>query len=119
NNVASTVSTNTSSYNEVANVADVASVVSFNEDDTTEEANTIIEDETVPLSVNMDNDSENARDGSVTITDEETPLAMQKSGLDGRSWWYWILIIISIITGKVAIDKRDNAKEAADTSIDK
>lgn len=40
------------------------------------------------------------------IEDEETPLGIKKSGLSGRIWWYWILIIITALTGKVAKDKR-------------
>ena len=41
----------------------------------------------------------------MAIKDEETPLAVEKSNISGRAWWYWILIIISAITGNVAKNK--------------
>ena len=44
-------------------------------------------------------------DEDVAIKDEETPLAVEKSSISGRAWWYWILIIISAITGNVAKNK--------------
>jgi hypothetical protein len=79
-------------------------VVSFNELD--EDIDTI-SDEQVPLAVRLDDGDETvtADDSSITIEDEDTPLATTKSGLGGRVWWYWILIIISLLTGKVAKDK--------------
>jgi hypothetical protein len=59
-------------------------------------------------------------DEYTTIQDEETPLSITKSGLGGRVWWYWILIIITAITGKVAKDKRSMVeKEVEDTEVEK
>ena len=55
-------------------------------------------------------------DDDTIIEDEETPLGVNKSGLGGRMWWYWILIIISAITGKIAKDKKKaTQKEVDDT----
>ncbi len=56
----------------------------------------------VPLAVVLDRDAEDV----VVIKDEETPLGIAKSGAGARVWWYWILIIISAVSGKVAKDKR-------------
>ncbi|WP_170830806.1 hypothetical protein [Pseudobutyrivibrio sp. ACV-2] len=56
----------------------------------------------VPLAVVLDRDAEDI----VVIKDEETPLGIAKSGAGARVWWYWILIIISAVSGKVAKDKR-------------
>jgi hypothetical protein len=73
-----------------------------------------LDDVQVPLAVRLDD--ADLDDDSVVVKDEETPLAMDKSGLGGRVWWYWILIIISALTGKVAKDKRKSAiKETEDT----
>jgi len=56
--------------------------------------------------LDLGDDLADVADDEVTIEDEETPLAVTKSGLGGRVWWYWILIIISALTGKMAKDKR-------------
>jgi hypothetical protein len=95
--------TSTSSYSEVSERVAAASISSFNEVD--EEGITPIEDEQVPLAVKLD-DGTVSEDNTVSIEDEKAPLSKIKSGVDRRSWWYWILIIISAITGKTAKDKR-------------
>ena len=92
--------TNAAEYNEVNNVAGNAAgtnVNTFNE-----VGGAGIEDAQVPLAVRLDDD---LVDEDVAIKDEETPLAVEKSGISGRTWWYWILIIISAITGNVAKNK--------------
>ena len=105
------------SFNEIA-AAPVAAgraenVTSFNELDNNRDA---IRDEQVPLAVQLDDDVEREADrDDVSITDEETPLAVAKSGLGSRAWWYWILIIISVISGKVAKDKRKLKEKEVET----
>ena len=92
--------TNAAEYNEVNNAAGNAAgtnVNTFNE-----VGGAGIEDAQVPLAVRLDDD---LVDEDVAIKDEETPLAVEKSGVSGRAWWYWILIIISAITGNVAKNK--------------
>ena len=72
-----------------------------------------IGDAQVPLAVRLDDAD---LDDDTIIEDEETPLGVNKSGLGGRMWWYWILIIISAITGKIAKDKKKaTQKEVDDT----
>ena len=88
--------TNAAEYNEVNNAAGT-NVNTFNE-----VGGAGIEDAQVPLAVRLDDD---LVDEDVAIKDEETPLAVEKSGVSGRAWWYWILIIISAITGNVAKNK--------------
>ena len=88
--------TNTAEYNEVNNAAGT-NVNTFNE-----VGGAGIEDAQVPLAVRLDDD---LVDEDVAIKDEETPLAVEKSNISGRAWWYWILIIISAITGNVAKNK--------------
>ena len=100
---------------------DASSTTDFNEVDGNgnDRANRIgggntLDDVQVPLAVRLDD--ADLDDDSVVVKDEETPLAMDKSGLGGRVWWYWILIIISALTGKVAKDKRKSViKETEDT----
>ena len=53
----------------------------------------------------LDDDALNT-DEVVVINDEGTPLGISKAGMGGRVWWYWILLIISAITGKVAKEKK-------------
>ncbi len=105
-------------FNEVSDNRPARSTASFNELD--EEADTII-GEQVPLSVKLDEiedlDELFKPEGKniVTIGDDETPLGVTKSGLGGRVWWYWILIIISAITGKIAKDKRTDTKNTTES----
>lgn len=105
----------TGEFNEVTGGGSVDMVTSFNELD---EHGSTITDEQVPLSVRLDVADDWARnmgDELTSIEDEETPLAVTKSGLGGRVWWYWILIIISAITGKVAKDKRNKLQKEVDS----
>ena len=97
------------SFNEVADNAETANTITFNE------VEVAIEDQEVSLAVVLDDEAAKV-DDIVVIGEEETPLAMAKSGVSGRVWWYWILIIISAISGKIAKDKR---KSKADEVSDK
>ena len=65
-----------------------------------------IADAQVPLAVVEDTDLEDeitdlTDDETIEIQDEEVAKAIDA----GRVWWYWILIIIGLITGKTAYDK--------------
>jgi hypothetical protein len=107
-----TDNTITTSFNEVTNNT-VSRVSNFNELEGDEIQG--IADEQVPLAVVLDDDHTAANVGDedlTTIEDEETPLAISKSGLAGRVWWYWILIIISALAGKRAKDKKEAKTEA-------
>ncbi|GEM_PF-4884177 len=97
------------SFNEVVAEDNNTRVTSFKEVDD----NGIVQDDYVPLAVKLDDDI--TADDSVAIEDEEAPLGVAKSGLGGRVWWYWILIIISAISGKVAKDKRDSKEKEVET----
>ena len=71
----------------------------------------------MPLSVRLDGAdlADDFDDDLTAIEDEETPLGIKRSGLGGRVWWYWILIIISAISGKIAKDKRKVTEKNIDT----
>ncbi len=94
--------TTTNNFNDAINAGRTTSVVSYNEVNN----ETTISDEEVPLSVIDQTEEQFDDEGKVTIEDEDTPLAVTKSGLGGRIWWYWILIIISLISGKIAESKK-------------
>ncbi len=76
-----------------------------------------INDEQVPLAVVLDDDINQDAD-LTTIEDEETPLAKAKSGIGGRVWWYWILIIISAFSAKIARDKKKEVVDAINIEDD-
>ena len=100
---------NANAFNEVTN-GPATSVANFNE--VGDDIQTIT-NEQVPLAVVLDDNLEEFdENGTVTIEDEYTPLAISRSGITGRIWWYWILIIISLITGKVSKDKKKAKAEA-------
>lgn len=110
-----TTETNTASYNEVAADDATITVTSFNE--IADENEETITDEQVPLAVRLDEGDETRTPATnvVSIEDEDTPLAATKT-IGGRAWWYWILILISLIAGKVAVDKRKTAQATEDES---
>ncbi len=77
-------------------------------------ATTTMAETEVPLAIdnsNFENDIEDEVDQdrevekeTETIEDEETAKGIEKFA---RMWWYWILIIIGLITGKTAYDKKN------------
>ena len=110
--------TSTIDFNEVQTTpartnasANTANTTRFNEVD----RNHSIEDEQVPLAVVLDKDA----DDVVVIKDDETPLGIAKSGAGARVWWYWILIVISAVSGKVAKDKRKAKANAVENFEEK
>jgi hypothetical protein len=105
-----------SSASDTANVASITSYAQFNEIEKPvekvvkktvkfNEVDVALENQEVSLNVVLDDEAAKI-DDVVVIEDEDTPLAMAKSGVSGRVWWYWILILISAISGKIAKDKR-------------
>jgi hypothetical protein len=90
------------SFNEVETTTETSEVSAFNEVGIGSES---LADTQVPLAVRLD-DVDDTLD-ITTIEDEETPLAITKSSVAGKNWWYGILLVISLITGKVAGKKRN------------
>lgn len=102
--VASTISAAApavASFNEVENTTETSEVSAFNEVGIGSES---LADTQVPLAVRLDDVDETV--DTTVIEDEETPLAITKSSVAGKNWWYGILLVISLITGKVAGKKR-------------
>ena len=66
---------------------------------------TSISDEEIPLKVNMKEiDTDDIDEGYTKIEDEDVArMGAEKS----RVWWYWILIIIGLATGKTTYDKKN------------
>lgn len=90
--------TTNDSFNEIVDDKTLIRTVRYNEVET-------LENQRVSLAVVLDDDLLKAED-VVVINDSETPLGVAKAEMGGRNWWYWILILISAITGKVAKEKR-------------
>ena len=67
--------------------------------DQTNDGLTAIAPDQVPLAVIQDDED------LTEIEDEETPLAFTQEELQ-RAWWYWILIVIGLVTGKTTYDKK-------------
>ncbi len=80
---------------------------------TTDEANlTTIEDEEVPLAAEEEEADADEADVT-TIEDEEVPLAAEKENTQ-RTFWWWILLVIAIVTGTYFVAKyRKNKKNKA------
>ena len=91
--------TATNNFNELADAKVTVKTTKFNEVDVA------LENQEVSLAVVLDDEASKV-DDVVEILEEETPLGMSKAGVGGRVWWYWILILISAISGKIAKDKR-------------